>query len=48
MLVRTQSHDSLDKINNNPPKTWHYIFAPTTPRHPQYQWLISCSPARTV
>ena len=35
-------------INHNTQKTWHYIFAKSTPRALQYQWLIPRTHAATV
>jgi hypothetical protein len=37
MLVRTQSRDSLGKINLNQLKTWHYTFAKVIPHNKQNQ-----------
>src|SRR5580693_7135986 len=37
VLVRTWSRDSIDKINQNQSKTWHYTFAKTSPRIKQNQ-----------
>jgi hypothetical protein len=48
MLVRTESRDSLGKLNLNQRKTWHYTLAKVTPHSKQNQRLSSRDPARTV
>jgi hypothetical protein len=37
VLVRTRSHDSIEKIKSNRTKTWHYIFTKTPPHTKQNQ-----------
>jgi hypothetical protein len=37
MLVRTQSRESSEKFNKNPPTSQHYVFASAPPRHQQNQ-----------
>jgi hypothetical protein len=37
VLVRTQRGDSSGKFKRNPLTPWHYVLAPTPPRHQQNQ-----------